>query len=43
MTAEELIQETKESIEFNTKKIELLDKDIAYLKEMNKQRKQKTK
>ena len=28
MTAEELIQETKQSIEFNTKKVEILDKDI---------------
>tara|TARA_R100001015_G_C4618268_1_gene174736 strand:+ start:1078 stop:1305 length:228 start_codon:yes stop_codon:yes gene_type:complete len=32
MTPEELIQETKESIEFNTKKIEVLDKDIEKIK-----------
>ena len=32
MTAEELIQETKESIEFNTKKVEILDKDIEKIK-----------
>ena len=32
MTAEELIQETKESIEFNTKKVEILDKDIERIK-----------
>ena len=32
MTAEELIQETKESIEFNTKKLEILDKDIQQIK-----------
>ena len=33
MTPEDLIQETKESIEFNTKKIEILDKDINKIKE----------
>ena len=32
MTAEELIQETKQSIEFNTKKVEILDKDIERIK-----------
>ena len=32
MTAEELIQETKQSIEFNTKKVEILDKDIEKIK-----------
>ena len=32
MTAEELIQETKESIEFNTKKVEILDKEIEKIK-----------
>lgn len=32
MTPEELIQETKTSIEFNTKKIEVLDKDIEQIK-----------
>jgi len=33
MTAEELIQETKESIEFNTKKVEIIDKDIEQIKQ----------
>ena len=32
MTPENLIQETKESIEFNTKKIEIIDKDIEQIK-----------
>jgi len=32
MTAEDLIQETKESIEFNTKKVEILDKEIEEIK-----------
>ena len=32
MTAEDLIQETKDSIEFNTKKIEIIDKDIEEIK-----------
>ena len=32
MTPQDLIQETKESIEFNTKKIEILDKDIEKIK-----------
>ena len=38
MTAEELIQETKESIQFNTKKIELLDKDIEKIKQEAQQK-----
>ena len=32
MTPEELIQETRTSIEFNTKKIEIIDKDIDQIK-----------
>lgn len=32
MNAEELIQETKQSIEFNTKKVEVLDKEIEEIK-----------
>ena len=32
MTPEELITETKDSIEFNTKKIEIIDKDIEQIK-----------
>jgi len=32
MTPENLIQETKESIEFNTKKIQIIDKDIEQIK-----------
>ena len=32
MTPEELIQETKDSIEFNTKKVEIIDKDIEKIK-----------
>ena len=32
MTPEELIAETKDSIEFNTKKLEILDKDIEKIK-----------
>ena len=32
MTPEELIKETKESLEFNTKKIEIIDKDIKKIK-----------
>ena len=38
MTPEELIQETKESIEFNTKKIEILDKDIDQIKQEAQQK-----
>ena len=38
MTPEELIQETKESIEFNTKKIEILDKDIEQIKQEAQQK-----
>tara|TARA_Y100000401_G_scaffold78308_1_gene63920 strand:- start:391 stop:621 length:231 start_codon:yes stop_codon:yes gene_type:complete len=32
MTPQDLIQETKDSIEFNTKKVEILDKDIEKIK-----------
>tara|TARA_R100001163_G_C5029150_1_gene169866 strand:+ start:563 stop:790 length:228 start_codon:yes stop_codon:yes gene_type:complete len=32
MTPQELIEETKDSIEFNTKKIEIIDKDINNIK-----------
>ncbi len=32
MTPQDLIKETKETIEFNTKKIEVLDKDIEEIK-----------
>ena len=32
MAPENLIQETKQSIEFNTKKIEVIDKDIENIK-----------
>ncbi len=32
MTAEDLIQETKDSIEFNTKKVQIIDKDIEKIK-----------
>ena len=32
MTPEELIKETKESLEFNTKKIQIIDKDIEQIK-----------
>ena len=32
MTLEELIKETKESLEFNTKKIQIIDKDIDEIK-----------
>ena len=38
MTPEELIQETKESIEFNIKKIEILDKDIEQIKQEAQQK-----
>ena len=38
MTPEELIQETKESIEFNTKKIEVFDKDIEQIKQEAQQK-----
>jgi len=33
MTPEDLIQETKETIEFNTKKIEVIDKEINEIKQ----------
>ena len=32
MTPEELIKETNESLEFNTKKIQIIDKDIEEIK-----------
>tara|TARA_R100001015_G_C4573637_1_gene131292 strand:+ start:225 stop:452 length:228 start_codon:yes stop_codon:yes gene_type:complete len=32
MTPEDLIKETKDSLEFNTKKIEIIDKDIEQIK-----------
>jgi|TARA_R100000455_G_C6230670_1_gene92354 hypothetical protein len=32
MTPQDLIQETKDSIEFNTKKLEIIDKDIEQVK-----------
>ena len=32
MTPEDLIQETKETIVFNTKKVEIIDKDIEKVK-----------
>ena len=38
MTPEELIKETKECIEFNTKKIEVLDKDIEQIKQEAQQK-----
>ena len=38
MTPQDLIQETKESIEFNTKKIEILDKDIKDIKQEAEQK-----
>ena len=33
MNIEDLIQETKDSIEFNTKKAEIIDKDIQKIKD----------
>ena len=33
MTPEDLIKETKETLEFNTKKVEILDKDINQIKQ----------
>jgi len=38
MTPEDLIQETKQTIEFNTKKIEILDKDIQKIKQEAEQK-----
>ena len=38
MTPQDLIQETKESIEFNTKKIQILDKDIKQIKQESEQK-----
>jgi len=32
MTPEDLIKETQETLEFNTKKVEILDKDIEKIK-----------
>ena len=32
MTPEDLIKETRETLEFNTKKVEILDKDIEKIK-----------
>ena len=47
MTPEELIKETKESLEFNTKKIQIIDKDIEEIKKeanekMNKLNQERT-
>ena len=33
MKIEDLMQETKDSIEFNTKKVEIIDKDIQKIKD----------
>ena len=41
MKVEDLIEETKDSIEFNTKKIEVLDKDIQQIKQEAEQKIQK--
>ena len=38
MTPEDLIKETQESLEFNTKKIEILDKEIQEIKEQAEQK-----
>ena len=38
MTPENLLQETKESLEFNTKKIEIIDKDIKQIKQEAEQK-----
>lgn len=38
MTPEDLIQETKETLEFNTKKVEILDKDIEKIKQEAQQK-----
>ena len=38
MTPEDLIKETKESLEFNTKKIEIVDKEIQEIKEKAEQK-----
>jgi len=38
MTPEELIKETKESLQFNTKKIEIIDKDIKQIKQEAEQK-----
>ena len=33
MTPEELIQETKDALEFNAKKVEVIDKEVNQIKE----------
>ena len=38
MTPEDLIKETKETLEFNTKKVEILDKDINQIKQEAEQK-----
>tara|TARA_R100000734_G_C3303301_1_gene93815 strand:- start:20 stop:247 length:228 start_codon:yes stop_codon:yes gene_type:complete len=38
MTPEDLIKETKETLEFNTKKLEILDKDIQQVKQEAEQK-----
>tara|TARA_R100001086_G_scaffold16707_1_gene8168 strand:- start:258 stop:485 length:228 start_codon:yes stop_codon:yes gene_type:complete len=38
MTPEDLIQETKETLEFNTKKVEIIDKDIQQIKQEAEQK-----
>ena len=38
MTPEELIKETKETVEFNTKKVEIIDKDIEQIKQEAQQK-----
>ena len=38
MTAEELVKETKDSIDFNIKKLEILDKDIELIKQEAQQK-----
>lgn len=38
MTPQDLIQETKETLEFNTKKVEIIDKDIQQIKQEAEQK-----
>jgi|TARA_R100000458_G_C8183067_1_gene179392 hypothetical protein len=38
MTPEDLIQETKETLQFNTKKVEIIDKDIQQIKQETEQK-----
>ena len=38
MTPEELIKETKETVEFNTNKVEIIDKDIEQIKQEAQQK-----